>query len=211
MLAFLALLGAPYTYDISSLRVNNSLFNCNTNKPNIVFEEHHGMARPQVVDSRQSHQTWKVASKYRMGYFFLAHSVYWISSHGQPSRCHRVWSWASSCWYLDICVCVCTHTTYYTMLHWVSDWEWFFGRTDTTILHKSWSFRGDRIQWNLLGQTAVSRREGFPMFQGPSHLQRVPGGLVVFGSIKPPATRWRRDGPWNVGKPSHLDTAVREN
>jgi hypothetical protein len=28
-----------------------------------------------------------------------------------------------------------------------------------------WSFRGDRIQWNFLGQTAEGRCEGFPTFR----------------------------------------------
>jgi len=28
-----------------------------------------------------------------------------------------------------------------------------------------WSFRGDRIQWNFIGQTAASECEGFPTFR----------------------------------------------
>ena len=33
-------------------------------------------------------------------------------------------------------------------------------------LYKSWSFCGDRIHYNFLGQTTMSRSEGFLMFQG---------------------------------------------
>jgi len=33
-------------------------------------------------------------------------------------------------------------------------------------LQKSWSFCGNKIQWSVLGHTAVSRCEGVPLFQG---------------------------------------------
>ena len=68
---------------------------------------------------------------------------------------------------------------------------------DTDILLKSWSFHGDRIQWNFLRQTAASICEVFPMFQGlalsPSSgccgwFGRTKTGV---GSTKPPAMPWR--------------------
>jgi hypothetical protein len=33
------------------------------------------------------------------------------------------------------------------------------------LLHKSWSFRGNRIQWNFLWQTGASGCKGFPTFR----------------------------------------------
>jgi hypothetical protein len=44
-------------------------------------------------------------------------------------------------------------------------------------IYKSWTFRGDRIQWTFLGQTAEPRCEGFPTFQKPTPGNA--GGLVA--------------------------------
>jgi len=50
-----------------------------------------------------------------------------------------------------------------------------------TAEEKSWSFRGDRIQWNFLWQTAASGCEGFPTIREltPSPSSGCVGGLVV--------------------------------
>jgi len=72
----------------------------------------------------------------------------------------------------------------------------------------SWSFRGYRIQWNFLGQTAVSGCEDFPTLgkQLRPHLQ----GALVVGATNPPAHPEDGNGITylNVGKPSHPDAAV---
>jgi len=67
---------------------------------------------------------------------------------------------------------------------------------DVTYRGMSWSFGGDRTQWNFPGQTAASKCEGFQAFQEltPS----LWGHLVLsFGSSKLPATRWR----WGRSQP----------
>jgi hypothetical protein len=50
-----------------------------------------------------------------------------------------------------------------------------------TAEDKSWSFRGNRIQWNFLRHTAVSGCEGFPTIREltPSPSSGCAGGLVV--------------------------------
>jgi hypothetical protein len=71
------------------------------------------------------------------------------------------------------------------------------------------------IHWNFLGQTAVSRCEGFPAFQKltPSPSSGCGDGLVapkLIYATKPPAQPADGDGvnSQNVGKPSHLDRTV---
>jgi len=61
---------------------------------------------------------------------------------------------------------------------------------DVTYSGMSWSFHGDRTQWNFPGQPTASKCEGFQEFQEltPS----LWGHLVLsFGSTKLPATPWR--------------------
>ena len=61
------------------------------------------------------------------------------------------------------------------------------------LSYKSWNFRGDRIQWTFLGQTAASRC-GFPTFRvlisSPSSGYAdglVASKLIVLGATKLPA------------------------
>ena len=55
---------------------------------------------------------------------------------------------------------------------------------------KSWSFRGERIQWNFLGQTAASRCEVLPTFRD----LLVWYNQNIFGTTKPPAHPEDGDG-----------------
>lgn len=57
-------------------------------------------------------------------------------------------------------------------------------KSNTKVIqsHKSWSFRGDGIQWNVLEQTAAERCEGFPTrLSARAHfiVQRSLGLLVI--------------------------------
>jgi len=93
---------------------------------------------------------------------------------------------------------------------------------------KAWSFRGDRIQWNCLVQTAASGFEVFPTFRDLTPSSGCAGGFLTpklitgcptgrfwhlvtsFCAAKPPAHPEDEDGirSRNVGKPSVPDAAV---
>ena len=89
-------------------------------------------------------------------------TLYTTTSIKLPVRC-RIWTWNAA------------------------NTKTYWGKPNSQLVQsKSWSSHCDRIQWNFLKQTAVSRCEGFPMFRGltspPS--SGCAGGCLIEAKLK---------------------------